>query len=67
MNIGEQNGKLIAAPPCDGICPTGAVPEPLGHLDLQFIAGFMTQRIVNLLEVIHIEVQQRQPPLVPAG
>ena len=59
--IGPHHHEFIAAEPADEALPASQHPQPLGHLDQHPVAGGMAQRIVDRLEAIEPDDQQRHP------
>ncbi len=59
IDIGQQNGELIAAEPCDRVgLPQGTL-HARSRLLQQQVAVVMTERVVDLLEAIEVHDQQR--------
>ena len=59
----EQNlryGKFIAAQSGDQIYISGTISQPLGNANEQFIADRMTEGVVDTLQMVDIEIQERQ-------
>ncbi|MNF85047.1 hypothetical protein D3C84_674320 [compost metagenome] len=56
----EQHGELIAGQSGDGVCFRQCVDQPPGHFLQQLIGDFMAKAVVEQLEAIKIDVQQRQ-------
>ena len=56
----EQHGKLIAGQARDGVCLRQRIDQAPGHFLQQLVGDFMTQAVVEQLEAIQIDVQQRQ-------
>lgn len=65
MNIMENDNKLIATQPGDGIGTTHRGKEPPGHLFQHMIAGFMAQGVINHLEIVEIQKEQGQFMAMP--
>ena len=59
-DAGLNDGKLVAAQPCQRIALTHAATQALGHGLQQLVAERMAVRIVHVLEVIEIEAEHRQ-------
>ena len=64
-NIGEQNHELVAALPADGVGLTHRTHPRSGNRFQYEIAGSVTECVIDLLEIIQIEKQDRQPRPVP--
>ena len=60
LDIAQDDGKLIAAESGDRVDLANARPEPLGHGLKQEIADRMAERVVHVLEMIEIEIQDRE-------
>ena len=58
-DAGLYHGKFIGAETCDGVLFAQGRPQALGHTLEQLVADGMTQRIVDGLEVVEIEKQDR--------
>src|SRR5438067_2050875 len=63
----KQRRELIAAQSCDRIAGTEATPQAAARLDQHLIAGSMPQGIVDLLEPIEVEEQDRHGCAAPCG
>src|SRR5258708_25586330 len=63
---GLNDGKLVAAEPGDEIVLSDTVFDPLGHSLQQFVADMMSERIVDALELVDVDIKQGEL-LVPAG
>jgi len=62
---GEQHDELVTAQACHGVFLAGAGFEPCGdHLQYR-IANRMAERVVDVLEVVEVEKQQRAAQVVP--
>ena len=60
IDIGQPQRELVAAHPCHHRIAAQAGFQPLGNHSQQRVAGSVSQRVVDVLEVIEIEVEQRQ-------
>src|SRR5690606_25392263 len=60
-----KHHELVAAEPGDEILRTQHSPQPVGDHAQQAVAAGMTERIVDLLELIEIDEQQRGKPRLP--
>ena len=56
----QQDRELVAAEAGDGVAVADAVLQAPGELDQQQIADVVAERVVDLLEAVEIEQQQRQ-------
>jgi hypothetical protein len=52
-----QDGKFVAAQPCQRIRLADAGAQPAGNSDQQPIAGGVAKRVVHLLEPVEIQVE----------
>ena len=55
----EQDGELVAAESGDRVAGPDRLPQPLGHLDEQEVAGRVTEKVVDLLEAVEVEEEDR--------
>ena len=62
-----DDGKFVAAEPGNGIDIGDQTGQPLGHLAQQLIARSMTQRVVDPLEVVEVDIMQRHSSHAAAG
>ena len=60
LQSGLDDRELVAAQPCENIDVSNATAHPLGHGLEQLVAGRVTERVVDALEMIEIEIQDRQ-------
>ena len=60
LHVGQSNQKFVAALPADRVGVAQRGGETLGHLLEQQVAHRMPQGVVDLLEMVQIQVQQRQ-------
>ena len=56
----EQDHEFIAALPADGVRAAHASEQPLRHGLQQAVADGVAQRVVDVLEAIHVQEQHRQ-------
>ena len=57
--IGPDDGEFVSAQPRDNVGLAHAMAQPPGHRLEQFVAGRMTERIVDGLELIEVDRDQR--------
>ena len=62
----DQDGELIAAQAPDGVLAAQAPFEALADLLQELVAGRVAERVVDVLEVVEVDEEQRQQPFVPA-
>ena len=69
VEIGErqQDGELVAAEPRDGVGLAQRRAEPRGDALQHAVAGMMSERVVDLLEAVQIEQQQRERRALAGG
>ena len=59
LDVDEQHGELVAAEPRRRVGgPQGAL-EPRGHDPEQVVAGLVAERVVDRLEVVDVDVEDR--------
>ena len=63
----QNDHELVAAEPRHHVARTQRAPQPAADLHQQHVAGVVAQRIVDDLEPVEIDEQQRKPPLVALG
>ena len=56
----QQDRELVAAEPRDRVAVADAVVETPGEMDQEQVAEMVAERVVDLLEAIEVEQQQRQ-------
>ena len=59
----DHHGELVAAEPCTRVLGTDARLEPLRDLDEQLVAGRVAEAVVDRLEVVEIDEQDREEVL----
>jgi hypothetical protein len=59
LMVGKDDGKLVAAQARHDALRRGAGHQPLRHGLQYVVAGLVTERVVDLLETVEIEQQQR--------
>ena len=62
---GLDDGEFVAAEPRQHVGGAQRRSQAAGDLPEQFIAGGMAERIVDVLETVEVEHQDRKRPLVP--
>jgi hypothetical protein len=72
IRVGERrfrkdHRELVAADPAGDVGTAHDGPHALGRLGEHRIPGEVADPVVDLLEVVEVEDDQRQPPLVPMG
>ena len=55
----EQGHELVPAEAGEGVGAPQAGAEPLGHLDEELVADLVAQTVVDHLEAVEIDEQQR--------
>ncbi len=64
--IVADDGELVAAEPGDEIGLVDAGAQPHRHFLEQFVADRMAEAVVDALEAVEIEIEQRQPAAMAA-
>ena len=57
---GLNDGEFVASQPCDEVAAVDALAETLGYRFQQFVADHMSERIVDALEFVDVDIQYRQ-------
>ncbi len=65
--FGKNDRELLSPVPGDDIRGPGALPEEFPDLPEREVAGRMSEAVVELLEIVHVDHQERQGVPVPAG
>src|SRR4051794_20812524 len=65
--FGEYDDELLAAIAGDDVDLAHLFPDPVGHLDEHGVTDLVAVRVVDLLEPVQVEHQQRQRPAEPGG
>ena len=65
-HAGQQHHELVAAEARDQVGRAQAVGEPRGHGGEQRVADEVAERVVDALEVVEVDEQQRQPRALAA-
>ena len=63
----QNDHELVAAEPRHDVARTQRAAQPAADLHQQHVAGVVAQRVVDDLEPVEIDEQQRKPPLVALG
>lgn len=56
-----QDGELVTAEARHDIAVPDRLAQPLGHLEQELVAGLVAERVVDLLEVVEVQEEQRRP------
>ena len=64
VGLGQDRGELLAAVAREQLLATDAAEQPARHLAQHVVAGEVAVLVVDRLEVIDVEHQQRQRPAV---
>ncbi|MNZ70585.1 hypothetical protein D3C78_889290 [compost metagenome] len=67
LDIGLDQGELIAAQARQGAEPSTVGAQTIGQGQQQLIAGLVTELLVDTLEVVKADAQHRDPALQAAG
>src|SRR3954447_16778042 len=57
VDVGQQDGELVAAEPRDAQRLWDRCPQPRAYVGEQLVAGGMTQGVVDVLEPVEVEQQ----------
>src|SRR5690606_27821946 len=60
----QQNDEFVAAKPGDGIAVTQHLRQAMADLPEQFVAGLVSERVVDGLEAVQVEEHDRQVAVV---
>ena len=63
----QNENKLIATKPCDGIPLPDCLLEPFADLNQQLISCHMARRVIDVLEVIQIDKDQGAVAMIPGA
>ena len=67
MNSGKQHDEFVATEPGDAIRFSRDRPEARSRFDQQRITGIVAQRVIDVLEPVEVDQQQREmPTLTPS-
>ncbi|MNT12640.1 hypothetical protein D3C72_1475740 [compost metagenome] len=66
-NAVQQHHELIAADACHGVGFPHTALEPVGHRLQQHVADRVTMSVIDVLEAVEVDVQQRHAPAVLPG
>ena len=64
---GEQHGELVAAEAGQRVAAAHRVAQPRRDLDEQLVAVVVAERVVDLLEAVEVDQQQRRRAAVARG
>ena len=59
VGVGEQDGELVAAQPRDHVGVADGAAQQAADGDQELVAGVVAEGVVDLLEVVEVEQQQR--------
>src|ERR1700692_3076310 len=62
-----QDRKLVSAQPGDDVGLAGATPNAPGHRLQQFVADRMPERVIDALEMVKVETENRKSRAVRSG
>ena len=65
----DQDGELVPAEPGDGVPGADRRPQPVGHLPQQRVAGLVAEGVVDRLEAVEVDEDDRRrdvPPVTAA-
>ena len=62
FGFGKNDHKFIATEPCNDISVSGHTPHGVDRLYQQPVAGEVSLRIVQFLEPVQVQVEQRRTP-----
>src|SRR5215211_729760 len=62
-HVREQHDELVARQPGDRVCLPHTARQPIRHLSEQQIADVVSQGVVDALEAVQVEKQERHPDL----
>ena len=66
-DLGQQHGELVAAEPGDGVDLAQRAAQPLADLNQELVAVVVAEGVVDLLEPVQVEQQQRSRDQFPVG
>ncbi len=64
LGVGEQHGELVAAESGDDVAGSDRGLEPRAELAEQQVAAVVAERVVDLLEAVEVDEQERHPAAV---
>ena len=67
IGLGQQHAELVAADPGERVAAADASGERRAHGADQVVADLVTQRVVDPLEVVQVDEEQRRRAVVAAG
>src|SRR5690242_7127257 len=60
LDAGLDHGELVAAEAGDQVAFADAALDPAGHRLLQLVADMMAERVVDALELVDVDIEQRE-------
>ena len=60
-DVRQDDGEFVAADACHSDVFVDAAAQPIGDALEQFVAVLVTERVVDRLEIIEVEIEDRQP------
>jgi hypothetical protein len=60
LDVGAQDGELVAAEPGDDVAGPGRLAQPRGDLQQQAVAGLVAEAVVDQLEVVEVQEEDRE-------
>ncbi|MCY1408196.1 hypothetical protein D9M71_235150 [compost metagenome] len=67
LDIGLDQGELVAAEAGEGAQATAMSAQAIGQGQQQLVAGLVAELLVDALEIVEADTQHRDPALQPAG
>jgi phosphoribosylaminoimidazole (AIR) synthetase len=65
FDVRQQHDEFVATVAADGIGRAHGIRQALGDGDQQLIPGCVAQGVVDVLEVVHVDEQNRETLMVP--
>ena len=56
-----NDGEFVAAQTSNHVYISDAVAQPIGHAHKQFVTGWMTEGLIDLLHIIKVEIKDGEP------
>ena len=66
VRLGGEDAELVAALANDGVLVAHGLGERVGHLPQELVADRVPERVVDLLEPVEVDDDERQRPAVAA-
>jgi hypothetical protein len=63
----DEHGELVAAEAGDGVAPAHALEQALADGGQELVAGLVAERVVDRLEPVEVDVEQRPPRRPPCA